>query len=162
MDQKKIGCFLKELRKEKNLTQEELAEKMNVSGRSVSRWETGSNMPDISLLVELSEFYDVSIPELINGERKNGKMNEEVKETAVKMAEFSDSEKKKINKRMHWLFIAGLAAAIIYMVLLFLDMDDNFFGGLCLGITFGMMVVGVIMTSKNINAIKRFKTRLLK
>ena len=66
MDQNRIGAFLKMLRKEKNLTQEQLAEQLNVSGRTVSRWETGRNMPDISLLVELSEFYDVSIPELID------------------------------------------------------------------------------------------------
>ena len=51
MDQKKIGGFLKELRKERNLTQEDLAEQFNVSDRTVSRWETGSNMPDISILV---------------------------------------------------------------------------------------------------------------
>ena len=65
MDQKKIGSFLKELRKEKDITQEQLAEKINVSGRTVSRWETGSNMPDISLLAELADFYDVSIPEIM-------------------------------------------------------------------------------------------------
>ena len=47
MDQKKIGRFLKELRKEKDITQEQLAEKIKVSGRTVSRWETGSNMPEL-------------------------------------------------------------------------------------------------------------------
>ena len=57
MEQQKIGRFLKELRKEKNLTQEQLATKLNVSGRTVSRWETGTTMPDISLLCELAEFY---------------------------------------------------------------------------------------------------------
>lgn len=62
MDQIKIGIFLKELRKEKKLTQEQLAEKLNVSGRTVSRWETGSNMPDIGMLVEMADFFDVSIP----------------------------------------------------------------------------------------------------
>lgn len=61
MDQKKTGQFLKTLRKEKSITQETLAEALNVSSRTVSRWETGSNMPDISLLVELSEFYQVSL-----------------------------------------------------------------------------------------------------
>ena len=71
MDQVKIGSFLKELRKERNLTQESLAEKLNVSNRTISRWETGSNMPDIGMLVEIAEFYDVSIPEIINGERKS-------------------------------------------------------------------------------------------
>ena len=92
MDQKKVGLFLKTLRKEKNITQEVLAETLNVSSRTVSRWETGSNMPDISLLVELSEFYQVSIPEIINGERKSEKMNQETKDTAIKMAEYSKNE----------------------------------------------------------------------
>lgn len=100
MDQKKIGLFLKTLRKEKNITQEVLAETLNVSSRTVSRWETGSNMPDISLLVELSEFYQVSIPEIINGERKSKKMNEETRSTAMKMAEYSKNELKTERRKM--------------------------------------------------------------
>ena len=100
MNQKKVGLFLKTLRKEKKLTQEALAETLNVSGRTVSRWETGSNMPDISLLVELSEFYQVSIPEIIDGQRKSEKMNQEAKDTAIKMAEYGKNklvtEKRKI------------------------------------------------------------------
>ena len=71
MDQKKTGQFLKTLRREKQITQEALAEILHVSNRTVSRWETGSNMPDISLLVELAEFYQVSITEIIDGERKS-------------------------------------------------------------------------------------------
>ena len=65
MDQKKIGLFLKELRKEKELTQSQLAEQLNVSDRTVSRWETGTNLPDLSVLVELADFYDVDIEDLI-------------------------------------------------------------------------------------------------
>ena len=79
MDQKKIGAFLKELRKEKELTQEQFAEKLNVSGRTVSRWETGSNMPDIGMLVVIADFYDVSIPEIMNGERKSENMDQKTK-----------------------------------------------------------------------------------
>ena len=67
MNQKNIGSFLKILRKEKKLTQEQLAEQFNVSSRTVSRWETGSNMPDLSLLVELADFYNVDISEIIDG-----------------------------------------------------------------------------------------------
>ena len=63
MDQQKIGEFLKTLRKDNNLTQEELADKMNVSRRTVSRWETGSNLPDLSILVELADLYDVDMRE---------------------------------------------------------------------------------------------------
>ena len=71
MDQIKIGAFLKALRKEKNLTQEQAAEQLGVSNRTVSRWETGTNMPDISLLLVIAELYGVSIPELIDGESKS-------------------------------------------------------------------------------------------
>ena len=71
MDQKRIGSFLRELRTEKGLTQEQLAEKLNVSGRTVSRWENGNNMPDLSIIVELADFYDIDIRELLNGERKS-------------------------------------------------------------------------------------------
>jgi transcriptional regulator with XRE-family HTH domain len=53
-DQQKIGAFLKSLRNEQGFTQEELADKLNVTSRSISRWETGKNMPDISLLVQLA------------------------------------------------------------------------------------------------------------
>ena len=63
MDTKKIGAFLKQCRKEKNLTQEQLAEKFGVSSRTVSRWETGSNMPDLSILVELADYYDMDLKE---------------------------------------------------------------------------------------------------
>ena len=56
MDTKKIGAFLKQCRKEKKLTQEQLAEKFGVSARTVSRWETGINMPDLSILVQLAEY----------------------------------------------------------------------------------------------------------
>ena len=98
MDQKKTGLFLKELRKEKNLTQEQLAEKFNISSRSVSRWETGTNLPDLSILVELADFYDIDIREIIDGERKN-EMNNETKETLNKVAEYA--EKNTINLNLN-------------------------------------------------------------
>ena len=162
MDQKKTGEFLKQLRKEKSLTQEQLAEQFFVSGRTVSRWETGSNMPDISVLVELADYYDVDIREIIDGERKSEKMDKELKDTVLKIAEYSNEDKLKVTKRMHLLFIGGLIAAVIYMMLVFTDRADNFLGGMCLGITFGMMIVGVIMTSKYAAKIREIKANLLK
>ena len=68
MDPIRIGAFLKELRKERNLTQEALAGKFGVTQRSVSRWENGTTMPDISLLIELADFYDVDIRDLLRGD----------------------------------------------------------------------------------------------
>lgn len=98
MEQKKIGTFLKTFRKEKGLTQEQLAERFNVSGRTVSRWETGINMPDLSLLVELADYYHLDIKEIIDGERKGEKVDHEVNETLFKVAEYTDSEKKVLKK----------------------------------------------------------------
>ena len=120
MDQVKIGSFLKELRKEKSLTQETFAEKLGVSNRTVSRWETGSNMPDIGMLVEIAEFYDISIPEIINGERKKEVMNEETKQTAEKMAEYSHNEMKNTKTRVvGWLFTAFGLFTIISALIVF-------------------------------------------
>ena len=161
MNQTKIGGFIKELRKEKGLTQEQLAEQFGVSRRTVSRWETGSNLPDLDILIEMADYYEVELRELLNGERTSEKMNKELEDTVLKVAEFSNEEKIKVTKRMHMLFVGGLAAAVIYMILLFTDHADNFLGGLCLGITFGMMIVGVIMTSKYAGRIREYKMRLL-
>ena len=74
MDLVKIGAFLQTLRKEKNFTQEQLAEQLGVSRRTVSRWETGSNMPDLDILMELSNLYTVDLREILNGERKSEHM----------------------------------------------------------------------------------------
>ena len=117
MDQKKIGRFLKELRKEKDITQEQLAEKIKVSGRTVSRWDTGSNMPDISLLAELADFYDVSIPEIIDGERKSENMNEEVKEVVSKMSDYAETEKTTILKNVRTESLLGVCALVVVMLL---------------------------------------------
>lgn len=110
MDQIKIGIFLKELRKEKKLTQEQLAEKLNVSGRTVSRWETGSNMPDIGMLVEMADFFDVSIPEIVSGERKSENMNKETRNTAVAMAEYGRNavKSKERKAKSNWYSDVGI------------------------------------------------------
>ena len=95
----KIGSFLKELRNEKGITQEQAAEKFGVTQRTVSRWETGNNMPDISMLVYLAEFYDVDVREIIDGERKSETMNEEVKETLGKVADYTEAMNARAMKK---------------------------------------------------------------
>lgn len=117
MDQIRIGAFLKALRKEKELTQEQLAEQLRVSGRIVSRWETGSNMPDIAMLVELAEFYDVSIPEIINGERKSENMDPKTKETAIAMAEYSQVTARTDRKKVIGILLAAFGLFIIVSAL---------------------------------------------
>lgn len=98
MDTKKIGEFLKILRREKGLTQEQLAEILLVSGRSVSRWETGKNMPDLSILIQMAEFYSVDVKEILEGERKSEHMDKELKETLSKVADYNKLEKERAAK----------------------------------------------------------------
>ena len=81
MNQEKIGIFLKDLRKEKEMTQEQLAEKMNVNSRTISRWENAKTMPDFDILIELAKLYDVSIEEILNGERTATIMEKQTEET---------------------------------------------------------------------------------
>ncbi len=117
MDQTRVGGFLKELRKGKGITQEQFAEALGVSGRTVSRWETGNNMPDISILVDIADFYDVSIPEIINGERKSEIMEEQERKVADSMADYATAEKEKIFKEMRIQSIMGACALVVYMIL---------------------------------------------
>ena len=93
MDTKKIGEFLKVLRKEKGLTQEQAAEILSVSGRTISRWETGTNMPDLSILIQMAEFYNVEVKEILDGQRKSENMDKELKETLFKVADYNKLEK---------------------------------------------------------------------
>ena len=120
MDTKKIGAFLKQCRKEKNLTQEQLAEKFEVSARTVSRWETGINMPDLSILVQLAEYYDVEMRELLDGERSQT-MNKEMKETLDKVVVYEGWVKQKAlkagNLAFASMFVISVLAIIIQMLL---------------------------------------------
>ena len=125
MNQKKTGEFLKQLRKEKGLTQEQLAEHFYVSSRTVSRWETGSNMPDLDVLIELADFYDVDIREMIDGERKSEIMDYEKKDTLQKVAEYVAEENKKHRKKMVDM-MAGSATLLVFCSVLF---ETNAFNG---------------------------------
>ena len=117
MDQKKTGQFLKTLRNEKGLTQEQLAKHFNVSNRSVSRWETGSNLPDISLLVEIADFYDVDVREIIDGERKSEMMDNETREVAGKMAAYAGNEKGALLRFVQIAGIAGIFISLLSLIL---------------------------------------------
>ena len=117
IDQEKIGCFLRALRKEKGQTQEEIAEKFGISSKSVSRWENGKTLPDLSILVELADYYDVDIKEIIDGERKSEIMKTEETETLKKVADYAEADKKIVVKRKCIVtFIGTLVFALSFMI----------------------------------------------
>ena len=159
MDQKKIGSFLKELRNEKNVTQEQLAEVLNVSGRTVSRWETGSNMPDISILVDIADYYDVSISEIINGERKSEIMEKEVKETALTLSDYAEAINQKIKGRLFILTVIAIVGMVIFVAIESAGLDTpgsiyEKIASASLGLDFGMLTVIAMYLSGLLGKIK--------
>ncbi len=164
MNQQKIGCFLKEIRKEKGLTQEQFSEIINVSTRTVSRWETGSNMPDLDILILISNYYNVELREILDGERASEKMNKNLEETVLKVTDYSNGEKIQLMKKLHVFAWIGVVSFIIFLVLQGLGFAEKGIteniANFCAGISFGMLVIAVIYTSNAMHKIKSIKKRL--
>lgn len=96
MDMQKTGKFLQELRKEKGITQKDLATKINVSDKTVSKWENGNGFPDVVSLNALSAFYQVSLNELLAGERiMKEEYQKKAEETIVGLLKDEQKNKKK-------------------------------------------------------------------
>ncbi len=124
MDQEKIGKFIAECRKKKKMTQQELADKLGITDKAISKWENGRCMPDISLLEALTEELGITINELIKGERiqrekREEQFNENIKMT-LKELEISH---KKINDLYAIIFFISLI--LIYIAYWFLNKNPN-------------------------------------
>lgn len=112
MNQEKLGKFIKECRKKKNLTQEDLASTLNVTDKAVSKWENGRCLPDVSLFTKLCKELDITVNELLSGEKldKNN-YQEKTDEVAINLL-----DKMKKNKRIY------IKIIIIVIILLFIIM----------------------------------------
>ena len=115
MNQEKIGKFILELRKEKNMTQQELADKIGVTDRAISKWENGRGMPDLSLMKPLCEILGITLNELISGERIEKKeIQKKSEENILKTINYSN-KKTKIFK----IFLGCLITIFILLVSMF-------------------------------------------
>ena len=94
MDQMKTGAFISGLRKSKNLTQEQFASIIGVTQKSVSRWETGRNMPDLSLLQPIAEELGVTVTELLNGEKSSTPVEEKTEEAVARLIDYTVQMKR--------------------------------------------------------------------
>jgi len=112
MNQEKIGKFILQLRKEKNMTQQELANKIGVTDRAISKWENGRGMPDLSLLTPLCEVLDISINELLSGEKLDKKdYQEKLEENFIKTIDYTDKKIRKTKK----IFVTILLGTFIFI-----------------------------------------------
>lgn len=118
LDQQKIGGFIAERRKKQNMTQKQLAEKIGVSDKAVSKWETGRGMPDNSILMELCELLGTNVNELLSGEKiSDDCYHGKAEENMIKLIEQSEKDKKR-NLRAFWGSMLGvviLLAGIVWM-----------------------------------------------
>ncbi len=106
MNQERIGKFIAECRRQKKFTQSEVAEKLGVTDRSVSNWENGKNMPDLSLLKPLCEILDISINELLSGERLGEEeYQERFEENIVNTIDYSTKRMTRYKSVISLLFL---------------------------------------------------------
>jgi len=126
MDQVKIGKFISERRKLKGLTQAQLAEKLDITDRAISKWETGKGMPDASIMLDLCNELEISVNELLSGELIDmSNYDKEVEKNLVDMVK----QKEEADKRLLSMeIVIGVLISIVFFALIFIasfvEMED--------------------------------------
>jgi transcriptional regulator with XRE-family HTH domain len=169
MNQERIGKFISELRKEKSMTQDQLAEKLGVTDKSISRWENGKTMPDLSMLTILSRELNVEISELLNGRRMNKEELEKLRDTINNIIEYSNEEKKVKTSKLNNYFRAGLICILIVILdnqfnllsYIFKDNIPNFIDGALCGLGLLFEFIGFYNNNHDIT-LKQKKLSLFK
>ena len=122
MQQDKIGKFILQLRKEKNMTQQELADKLGVTDRAISKWENGRGMPDVSLMKPLCHELGITINDLLSGERvEENDEQAKFEETILTTIDYKDRKIKKNNRLLKIAF--GIAGAFILSLIAMFAVD---------------------------------------
>ena len=124
MDQIKIGKFIASCRKEEGMTQAELAEKLGISDRAVSKWETGKSMPDSGIMLELCGFLKINVNELLSGERIMAEFyNKQLEDNLLAMKREVEERDRRALKLEYWMgFSAVLSGSILILLASFLEM----------------------------------------
>ncbi len=120
MDQVKIGRFIAQCRKEKNMTQAQLAEKLNITDRAISKWETGKGMPDSSIMLELCAELDITVNELLSGEMIE--MSNYDKIVEENLLEFKRREEDSAKKMLLLENVIGYMSTITFLIMIFVSL----------------------------------------
>lgn len=162
MNQEKIGRFICELRKEKGLTQAQLAEKFGISNRAVSKWENGKSLPDASIMINLCNFLGITVNELLTGERISMEdYKEKAEDTMTNVVEISQKEKrammKDIRNRGLFTIVLGIILWIAAIYTSRVLANNNLFG-LPQAATLGMLgFIGAIISNGMVSVYKGSK-----
>lgn len=151
MDQTTTGKFIAKKRKEQNLTQQQLAEKLSVSNKTISKWETGKCMPDYAIVKNLCEELKITISELMDGEEAEEQSIPAYNDNQVMdlLRRIQELEKQKNLLYGILLIVMGIALQALSHTFGGTNVKD-FFSGLLLGISVAEMVVGVYVVGRNI------------
>ncbi len=151
MNQINIGRFISQKRREKNLTQEQLGEKLGVSHKSVSKWETGKCMPDYSVIEPLCQALNISVSELLDGEENENKdirlYDNEQMLNVLERVQRLEKQRKLLVGIM--LIVTGIALQALSGITGGTDFKD-FVSGAMLGISIGIALVGVFVAARSL------------
>ena len=151
MNQILIGKYIAKKRKEKNLTQAQLAERLNVSNKTISKWENGNCMPDYSVIEILCRELDISISELMDGEDAKKGIKEESNNVQLMFLIRKMQELEKQNKLTYGFLIVVMGIALLSLSRLFAGSNAmDFFSGLFLGLSIVTMLAGMYFIGKNL------------
>ncbi len=149
MNQVKIGKFIAECRKKNNLTQMQLAEKLNITDRAISKWENGKAMPDSSIMLDLCNELKISVNELLSGEMID--MENIDKKTEQLLLEMTEREVEQNKKLMFYEYVIGCTSSISFLILIFVSsylIENNFARIILFILAFIILIVGVSFALK--------------
>lgn len=149
MDQIKIGRFIQKKRKEQKLTQSELAEKLNITDRAISKWENGICLPDASIMYELCELLNITINDLFSGEVVDMKNSEKrLEENLLEMTKMKEEKDKQL---LALEYVIGIITTITFITFIFVAVFVEMESWLCIS----LVVIGSIIFAFGMgNAIK--------
>ena len=145
----KIGKFIASCRKDKNITQEQLAEKLYITDRAVSKWERGLSLPDADKMLELCNILDINVNELLNGEKID--MKDYEKKNEELLIEFAKHEEIQNKKMMFYEMVIGYISTITFLIILFtasFAVENTIARIILFLLAFSVLIVGVSFALK--------------
>ena len=150
MNQKQIGRFIAQKRKEKKLTQMQLAEILGVSNKTVSKWENGNCMPDYSIIKPLCKELEITVSELMDGEEKDD-IRENAEDMRIMFLLRRVYSLEKQNKTIYGFLVIVLGVTFLVLSRLLGGSNfTDFFSGVFLGLSIGLMIMGIYVIGKNL------------
>lgn len=149
MNVKKVGEFIKIKRKEKGMTQKDLADKLCITDRAISKWERGLCLPDASIMLSLCEILEINVNELLSGELLDNKnYDKKAEENLLELAQREEDHNKKL---MIYEYVIGSISSVTFLILMFVlsyDVENNIVRIILFVLAFIILIVGISFALK--------------